>query len=598
MKSNSIIKKVFPFTSWIDLVNRYTLKQDLSAGITNAFIVLPQGIAFAMIAGLPPIYGLYTAMVPVIVAALFGSSLHLISGPTTAISIVVFSTVSPYAQAGTQEFIGLVLTLTFLTGLAQLILGIARMGVIVNFISQTVVIGFTAGAAILITTSQMKNCLGLLIPQGESFTNTWLIILKSVADINPYALFISIVTLITIIVINNWKPSWPGMLIAILVGSATAFILGSHEHEIRLVESINFRFPPPSLPDFSAIALSNLSSGALAVAMLGLIEAVSIARSIATKSKQRLDGNQEFIGQGLSNIVGSFFSCYASSGSFTRSGINYSAGAKTPMAAVFSAVSLAIILILAAPFISYLPIPAMGGVVLYVAYKLIDFQNIKSILKTSGSESAVLITTFFATLFIKLEFAIYIGIILSLVFYLMKTSQPKIVVRVPDPKSLRRSLVTRESIQKCPQFEIIRIDGSIYFGSVNHVERNLQMIDANNPEKLNVLIVCSGINFIDIAGAEMLLNESRRHREKRGELYFCKIKPSVCSILKKGGYLEEIGEKNIFESKEQAIKAITGRLYKSICALCNRNVFLECEELHGVTVTPDEGKADVDSVHK
>lgn len=598
MKSDSIVKKVFPFTVWAHLVNRVTLKRDLFAGITNAFVVLPQGIAFAMIAGLPPIYGLYTAIIPPIVAALFGSSLHLISGPTTAISIVVFSTISPYAEAGTEEFIGLVLTLTFLAGVAQLVLGLARMGVIVNFISHTVVIGFTAGAAILITTSQMKNCLGLFIPQGASFANTWLAIFKSTAFINPYSLSIALVALATVVVLKKWKPAWPGLLLAMITGSLLSFVLGSHEHDIKLVESIDFSFPHVSLPDFSAVALSNLSSGALAVAMLGLIEAVSIARSIAIKSKQRLDGNQEFIGQGLSNIAGSFFSCYASSGSFTRSGINYSAGAKTPMAAIFSAVSLTAILMLVAPFTSYLPIPAMGGIVLYVAYNLIDFQNIKTVLKTSKSESSVLITTFLATLFVKLEFAIYIGIILSLIFYLMKTSQPRVVRRVPDPESPGRLFVTRAGLSHCPQLEVVRIDGSIYFGSVNHVERSLQMIGDKKQEKVSILIVCNGINFIDIAGAEMLVNESNRHDEKGSRLYFCKIKPHVGSVLTKGGYLEKIGEENIFESKGQAIRAITGRLDKSICALCDRNVFLECEKLRATTLPPDAGKTDVADVNK
>lgn len=359
------------------LVNTSTVKNDLLAGITNAFVVLPQAVAFAMIAGLPPEYGLYTAMVSPIIAALFGSSFHLISGPTTAISIVMYSTLSPSAAAGTEEFIVLALTITFMAGLAQLILGIVGMGVIVNFISHTVVIGFTAGAAMLIGTSQIKYCFGLSVANGKSFFDTWVTIFNDISNANIYTFLVALVTLATIIVIKKWKPVLPGMLFAMIAGSLAAYFFGSEEHGITLLAPIRSSLPTISLPEFSFETIKNLSSGAIAIAMLGLIEAISIARSIALKSKQRLDNNQEFIGQGLSNIFGSLFSCYASSGSFTRSGINYAAGAKTPMAAIFAAMFLAMIVVLVAPLSAYLPIAAMGGIVLYVAYNLIDIHSIK-----------------------------------------------------------------------------------------------------------------------------------------------------------------------------------------------------------------------------
>jgi SulP family sulfate permease len=564
---------------WVEHVNRSTLKPDIIAGITNAFIVLPQGIAFAMIAGLPPVYGLYTAIVPAIIAAVFGSSRHLISGPTTAISIVVFSTISPYAEAGSAEFLALVFLLTFLAGLAQFILGIARMGVIINYISHTVVIGFTAGAAILIATSQIKNCLDLAIPQGTSFLNTYISALKLIGETNLYALFISVFTLTTIIMLKHWKPNWPGLLFAMVAGSFIAGMVGVAQHEIKLVAPVNFTLPPLSVPDFSMSAIKTLSSGAIAVAMLGLIEAVSIARSIAIKSKQQLDGNREFIGQGLSNIVGSFFSCYASSGSFTRSGINYASGAKTPMAAIFAAISLTLIMLLIAPVTSNLPIPVIGGIVLYVAYNLIDFHSIRTVLKTNKSESAVLITTFLSTLFIELEFAIYIGIILSLVFYLMQTSNPRIVSRVPNPSSSRRAFTTSEGATKCPQLEIIRIDGSIYFGSVDSIRRGINLIENEYPDKLFILIVCNGINFIDFAGAEMLAHEAKRFSGKGGGLHLCKVKPRVAETLRKGGHWEEIGAENIHDSKEDAISAIAEKLSADRCMECDENIFLECKDL-------------------
>lgn len=576
-RNPDLTKKLFPFLAWIGMVNRSTLKDDLMAGVTNAFVVLPQGVAFAMIAGLPPEYGLYTAIIPPIIAGLFGSSMHLISGPTTAISIVVFSTVSPYAEAGTARFVELALTLTLIAGFTQFALGLAKMGTLVNFISHTVVIGFTSGAAILIATSQLKHCLGVTIPKGESFAHTWVDLYYVLPDTNLYALAVALVTLGVVVYIKIIRPRWPAMLIAMFAGGVVAAALGGEARGIDVVGSIPSRLPPFSMPDLSQGALRTMAPGAVAVAMLGLIEAISIARSIATKSRQRIHGNQEFIGQGLSNMIGSFFSCYASSGSFTRSGINYSAGAKTPMAAVFAATSLALIVLAVAPLAAYLPIPAMGAIVLVVAYNLIDVRSILSVLKASKAEYGVLLITFFSTLFVELEFAIYVGVISSLIVYLNKTSKPMVLSRVPDPASPHRSFVSNSKLPECPQFKIIRIDGSLYFGSVNHVEQALQAMDDKTPNQIHALIVSQGINFIDVAGMEMLMHELERRRGKGGDIYFYRVKGGVYNVLKKSGHIDTIGEDNLFGSKEEAISSIVARLDNEICSRCEARIFRECE---------------------
>ncbi|MBF0169495.1 MAG: SulP family inorganic anion transporter [Nitrospinae bacterium] len=577
MKRNApAFARYFPFLLWWPLVTRTTLKDDLFAGITNAVVVLPQGVAFAMISGLPPAYGLYTAIIPPIIAGLFGSSRHLISGPTTAISIVVFSTISPMAEAGTEAFVALTLTLTLLAGLFQAALGMAKMGALVNFISHSVVVGFTAGAAILIATSQLKHVLGLPIPSGESFLHIWVQILSQIADTNLWVLFVAILTLTVAVLFKKWKPRWPAMLIAMVVGAVAASLIGPEETGIALVGAIPSSLPPFSVPEFSAKALRELTPGAIAVAMLGLIEAVSISRSIATRSGQRIDGNQEFIGQGLSNIIGAFFSSYASSGSFTRSGLNYSVGAHTPMAAVFAALSLAVILLLVAPLAAYLPIPAMGGIVMLVAYNLIDFHHINVILKAEKGDAAVLVTTFISTLFVELEFAIYVGVLLSLILYLNRTSKPRIVPRIPDPFQPGRPFYTDPDLPECPQVKILRIDGSIYFGSVNHVESVLQSVDEWEPDQIHKLIVMSGVNFIDVAGGEMLAHEAARLRAKGGRLYLYGVKEDVRRVLLRGGYLAQVGVENIFCSKSEALSFILGHISAKRCRSCPEFVFAEC----------------------
>ncbi|HHK74040.1 MAG TPA: SulP family inorganic anion transporter, partial [Rhizobiales bacterium] len=476
-------KIIFPFLSWISIVNKDTIRADIMAGITGAVIVLPQGVAFALIAGLPPQYGLYTAMITPIVAALFGSSRHLISGPTTAISIVVFSAVSQYATPGSPEFVKLALTITFLAGAYQLAFGLARLGVLVNFVSHTVVIGFTAGAAILIATTQMKNITGVEVAKGESFLHTWVALWNGVGGTNLYILGVALLTLGVAIASKVFFPKLPNLLIALIFGSIVAYFLGSEAHGIKLVGKIPAQLPPFSMPDFSLSSLRLLAPQGFAVALLGLIEAVSISRSVASKSHQRIDGNQEFIGQGLSNIVGSFFSSYAGSGSFTRSGINYAAGAKTPMSAIFAAVFLMLIILLIAPLTAYLPVAAMGGVILMVAYNLIDFSQIKHVFTSSSTETAILLTTFFATLFLELEFAIYMGVLLSLVLFLARTSTPEIVTLAPDVdrrygnKKILTD-VTIKPLRECPDLKILRIDMSIYFGSLNHIQKKLASVSS------------------------------------------------------------------------------------------------------------------------
>ncbi|MEK7223710.1 MAG: SulP family inorganic anion transporter [Pseudomonadota bacterium] len=571
--------RFFPFLRWWPLLNRQTLKTDLMAGLTGAVIVLPQGVAFALIAGLPPVYGLYSAMVPPIIAGLFGSSRHLISGPTTAISIVVFATVSKFAEPGSAQFINMALMLTFLAGVYQFVLGLARMGALVNFVSHSVVVGFTAGAAILIATSQLKHFLGIKIPAGESFLHTWQDIYRQVHEINPYVTAIAAVTLIAGVLFMRLKPRWPGMLFAMIIGSLLAALLAYETKDIQLVGKLPAHLPPFSVPDFSLKSIKTLGSGALAIAMLGLVEAVSIAKSVALKSHQRIDGNQEFIGQGLANVVGSFFSSYASSGSFTRSGINYTAGAVTPMAAIFAAMALALILLIVAPLAAHLPIAAMAGILLIVAYRLIDFHHIANILRTSKRETAVLLTTFFATLFVELEFAIYVGVMLSLVIYLMRTSRPGIVTRTPDPHSPGRHLVTDPKLPECPQLKIVRVDGSLFFGAVDHVQGEFQRFLEEDPGQKHLLIIGNGINFVDIAGAEMLVQESRRRRHLGGGVYLSKIKAEACKILKRGGFVDQLGDEHIFVTKADAIQTIFNRLDRSICERCDKRIFLECQSI-------------------
>ena len=577
---SSLIQPLLAFRLWWPQVDRGTLKTDAMAGLTGAMIVLPQGVAFATIAGLPPEYGLYAAMMPAIVAALFGSSWHLVSGPTTAISIALFASLHNIAEPGTAEYIRLALTLTFLVGLYQLVLGLARMGTLVNFISHTVVIGFTAGAAMLIAASQIKSFTGIPIPRGTPFFQILEQFALRLGEINPHVVAVGAVTLAAGLLAKRYIPRFPYMIAAMVVGSLVAAALntlfgGEAATGIKTVGALPAGLPPLSLPDFSFTALHETALPALVITLLALTEAVSISRAIATRSEQRIDGNQEFIGQGLSNLVGSFFSAYASSGSFNRSGVNYEAGARTPLATVFASVFLVIILLLVAPLAAYLPTAAMAGILFLVAWGLIDFHHIKAIWQTSKPETAVLWVTLIGTL-VNLEKGIFLGVLLSLIMYLYRSSRPEIepVVPMGEPGNLR--FASGKGHPECPQVRFVRIHGSIYFGAVDHIQRALQQIDEDNPRHKTVVIVAPAINFVDVAGAEMLAQEARRRRRLGGGLYFWRLKDSVHRFLRQGAYLKDIGEGGFFPAGSNITGALYWTLDPDICRDCKPRIFREC----------------------
>lgn len=573
------LARLFPFLEWAPRVNGKTLSADLTAGLTGAVVVLPQGVAFATIAGMPPEYGLYAGIIPAIIAALFGSSWHLVSGPTTAASLVLFSSLSVFAEPGSAKYVELALTLALMVGLLELTMGFFRLGALVNFISHSVVIGFTAGAGLLIAGNQIKNFFGLPIPRGTPLHEILQYFFTHLADIQWPVAAVGAVTLGTGIAVRKFLPRIPYMIVAILVGSLLSVVLNTYfDAGIATVGALPSSLPPLSAPSFDPAVWRDLAPAAVAVTLFALTEALSISRAMAVRSGQHIDSNQEFIGQGLSNVFGSFFSAYVATGSFNRSGVNYEAGAKTPMAAVFAGVLLAVVVLLVAPYAAYLPNAAMAGVLFLVGYGLIDQHHIHQIVKTSKAETAVLAVTFLATLFLELELAIFAGVMLSLFLYLRRTSQPRILVRVPDPASDRRVFTTDAHLPECPQFRIIRIDGSLFFGAVNYLQETLRTFQRMSPTQTHLMVVMSGVNFIDIAGAEALAQEAKRYRSLGGGLYLVGVKEGVCEPLRKGGYLDDIGEDNIFQSKTLALATIHGRLSRDVCANCQKRIFKECAD--------------------
>lgn len=417
-----------PFTRWLPEYQKPgVVRTDVLAGLTGAIVVLPQGIAFALLAGMPPHYGLYAAMVPCIIAALFGSSRLMVTGPANAISLTTMALIAPLAIPESEHYVALVLTLSFLIGVIQVVLGLGGAGKWVEKVPHSVIVGFTAGAAVLIINSQVGTLLGIEIARGTSVADT---IQQTVLAIQegkwrPEVLGL---VLITLLAMRLWKPfnKWiPAMLVAVIIGSVSLVLL---EHyftsftQIRKVGAIPGALPPISYPVITLDHLQILFGPVLVMTLLASTEAMAIARALALKRNDIFDANQEFIGQGLANVGGSFFSAYPSSGSFNRSGVNLAANAQTPLSAICAAVFLIILLLFVSPLAKYLPYAVIAALLLAVAWSLIDIRQIKHEFQSGAKEWIPMLITGIGTVTISLEWAILAGICSAFIATRISTS--------------------------------------------------------------------------------------------------------------------------------------------------------------------------------
>ena len=389
------------------------LRADALAGLTGAVVVLPQGVAFATLAGMPPQYGLYAAMVPCIVAALFGSSRLMVTGPANAISLTTMALIAPLAAVGSARYVELVLPLTFLVGALQLLLGLARAGSIVEKVPHSVVVGFTAGAAVLIANSQIAPLLGLGLPRGLPVFDNLAAAAASLGQMQPLALLAGASTVVLAVLARPWNRFVPAMLVAVVggtlvsLGAAAAWPAGP---KLPTVSALPGPLPPLSWPDLSVDTVRALFGATLVMTLLALTEAAAIARSVARARGDTLDGNQEFIGQGLANLAGSFFSAYPASGSFNRSGVNVASGARSPLSAVAAALFLVLLLAFVAPLAKYLPLAVISGLLMVVAWGLIDWHEMAHLWHQGLQERVPLVVTAVATVTLSLEWAILLGI--------------------------------------------------------------------------------------------------------------------------------------------------------------------------------------------
>ncbi len=554
------------------------LRPDLIAGLTVAIVLLPQAIAYALIAELPPEVGLYSAIIAAIIGSLWGSSNHLSTGPTNTLSLLVLTTLLPIVKPGSSEYIIIAGLMAVMVGIFQLALGVARLGVLVNFVSDSVIIGFTTGAGVLIAMNQIRHILRLDFPSHHSLLATINEISTHIQETHSVSLALGGGILIMIILMRKFIPKWPAPLLGMVVAAICVAFLNLDQQGLIVIGELPRSLPPLTKFTFDINWIANLSSGAFAVGSIGLVESIAISRSIASVSKQRLDSNQEFIGQGLANIASGLFSGYSTAGSFTRTGVNYDANARTPLAGVIAGIFVLISMLLFGPLAAYVPRTALAAVLLVTAYGLIDRKEIARILKGTRGDAAILVVTFLATLFLPLQFAVLTGILLSLAIHIVRTSIPRVIPVLPADNF--RHFTYQPDKAPCPQLAIFDIFGDLYFGAVNHVGDIIREYLDKNPNQRFLLLRMFSVDNCDISGIHTLESVVDLMRDRGGDMYFMRVQDPVMRRMKSTGFCDHLGEDN-FLSYDEAIGFLYHRvLDPTICIYeCDQRVFKECQNL-------------------
>lgn len=568
---------------WTAHINARTLRADLLAGLLGAVLVLPQAVAFATLAGLPPQYGLYTAIVPCIVAALFGSSWHVVSGPTNSNSLALMAALAPLAVVGSGDYIELVLTVTVMVGVVQCLVGGLKLGAIANFISPAALLGFTSGAAVLIVLHALKDVFGVYPPGG---TDLGSVLRQALAGgINPLAAASAAVAVLTTLLVRWIDKRWPAMLLALVVATALSWFVQKRLQPdpawaVRTVGVVGSALPPFHVPAPGWSRLGDLLPVALALSIVALGQSISIAKAVAERSGQLIDANREFVGQGLSNVIGGFFSSYVSCGSLNRSMPNYEAGAKTPLAAVFAALLLAALLGVAGGLLALMPLAAVGGLLLLIAPTLVDIAAWRRFARLSRSDFWIAAATAAATLAIRIDIAILLGMGLSLIGYLYRTSKPAMrTMGFTTMAADRRFEVLDDAddgLPECPQIKLLRMEGSIYFGAAAHVGDRLRALRSEAQAQPYLLVMAKSMNFIDLAGDALWLAELKARRAMGGDLFFHRPRPQVLDLWRRSGFLDALGPDHIFADKQTAIAAIYRRISDATCAACPAKSTWEC----------------------
>lgn len=578
-----IVRWWTPITMVARTYNRRRFRSDLSASLTVAMLNVPQGIAYAMIAGLPPIYGLYSSIVLTLVFSIVGNSGLLISGPTNAISLILAGTVlgsgNPVIMANP---VGAVALLTLMVGAIQLAFGLFKVGNLSQFVSRSVLIGFTAGAGLLIALNQISAMLGAP-PQasGRLLLRVWDSLSHAVAA-NPWSVSLALGTMVLLLAGRKWLPRWPMPLITIVLSAAFVWAYDLGALGVRLAGEIPSALPSFISPSIDLTLVADLAGVAIAVAILGCIESLSVSKGISLFTNQRMDANRDFVGLGVSHIVGGFFQCMPGCGSFTRTVLNFQSGAKTRFSGIFTAVWVAVILLVFAPAARFIPAPALAALLVVLGLTLVEPREIRRSIRATRSDAAVFSITFFSTLLLHLDTAIYIGVLASLVLFLRKASAPHLVEYNMKEDTMSEIRDPRERVN--PEVSIIHVEGDLFFGAAEMFEDEVLRVAAD-PNVRVLILRLKNARHLD-ATAAAAIEQLHRYLTASGRLLLISgATPDVFRVIRNSGVLKALGPENIFEAEEN-LTAATRR------ALRRAKEFLGAEVSAEVRVFYEKSRAE------
>ena len=551
------IKKVIPILEWLPNYNKSLFKGDLIAGITVSIILIPQGIAYALIAGLPPIYGLYCALVPQVMYAIFGSSRQVAIGPVAMDSLIVATGVSTLALAGSGSYIEIAILLALIVGSIQFILGVFSLGFIVNFLSKPVITGFTSAVALIIGLNQFRNLLGVDFIQSDQIQfvleDMWL----QFSSFNIHTTIIGLTCCVVIIIFRKINKKIPNALIVVIFGILTMKYFGKNFNDVSIVRDIPSGLPSFSFPTFDLEQIKELLPIALTLVMVGYLETISIGKSLEAKQDEyRIRPNQELIALGLSNIFGSFFKAYPSTSSFSRSAINQESGAKTGMAALISVVMVVLTLLFLTPIFYFLPKTVLAAIIIVAVFGLINIKEAIYLWKANNLDFWLMLSTFIATLLLGIEYGIIVGVGLSLVILIFRTSRPYVTElgKVPNSNFYRNKNRFEEVIIE-QDVLVFRFDAQLFYANASYFRDNLDELASKKGTALKLIVIDSeSINRIDSTGVEMLKERIRFYKKKGITIYFAGVKGPVRDSLFRGGLLKEIDINHFFMRANQAVK--------------------------------------------
>jgi SulP family sulfate permease len=562
-------------------VRRDDLRADAVAGVTVAAVAIPQSIAYAAIADLPPSVGLYTAGIAAVVGALWGSSRYLSTGPVNAVSLLMLPILLAVAAPGTPRYLLAAGVIAVIAGLMSICMAFLRLGSVVTLASRPVLIGFITGAALQIAVGQLHSLFGVDLPMTHHLYGTAAAVVRALPDLNPYSVSLGIGALLVMAGLRRAGDRAPAALTVIVLSGVAVSALRLGEHGVQVLSAVPRALPHPiwattgALPDLGMIQA--LLMGSAAVAALGLVEASAMAQNLARGSGDRLDANQEFFGQGLANVASGLLSGFACAGSPVRSTLNRQSGARSQMAGVFTGGTVIAAVLLLGPYASRVPRAAVAGVLLVIAWGMVDWTSIKRTARASRSEAAIMAATFLATIVLSLDFAILAGVVFSLAMFIVRSSLPRVYPVVPDPTY--RHFIQEPSLPVCPQLGIMNIRGPLFFGAVYHIEEELRHNHERHPGQRSLVLRMHGVDMCDVSGVEMLESTVKTYRERGGDVYLVRLRRPVFDLLDHSGFLDRsLGRDHVLD-QEGAIEYLWEHdIDPNICIYeCEHRVFAECQ---------------------